>query len=190
MRTQIGTRLGDAANAVFTAGELNGYIDTAIKSLYPTYFQYQVATTVAVNGPLQPMPASARNLYHVGLQSLTSTRVRLIRQWREGVGSSFIPKTGINGQTLVWSWTGGFLSPTDDVSVLDMGSECEQVCILRAEIAALERIVSSRVEIVKYFALTVREGVTETDLVNTIDALHASLDALVKQAVPRPVRIG
>lgn len=190
LRGEISNRLGDAGNAVFSVAELNGYIDKAIKSLYPTFWKYQVSTTVATGGPLQTMPAGARDLYYIGLQSLTSTRVRLMRQWREGTNQAFIPKTGIDGQTLVWAWTGIFTSPGDDVTALDCGPECEEVIVLRVCISALERIVSSRVETAKYFALTVREGVTETDIVNTLDALHTSLDQRLKQAVIRPIRQG
>lgn len=190
LRTEVNYRLGDIAAAIFTATEVNKYIDKAIKSLYPTFFQFRVDTTSASEGPLQDTPASARDIYYVGLQKVGSSRVRLIRQWREGDDSCFVPKTGITGETLVFAWTTGFNSPADDVTTLDLHAECEEVVILRTMISCLERIVSNRVETAKYFSLTVREGVTETDLTATLDALHASLDQRLKQAQPRPERVG
>ena len=190
LRTDINYRLGDISAAIFTATEVNKYIDKAIKSSYPSYWKYQVGTTVATDGPLQTMPAGARDLYYIGEQKPTGTRIRLLRQWKEGTAQAFIPKVGIAGETLVWAWTTGFASPADDVTTLDLNSEVEEVVILRSMISCLERIVSNRVETARYFSLTVREGVTEADLTATIDALHASLDNRLKQAVPRPTRVG
>lgn len=190
LRTEVGFRLGDTGNTVFTVPELNGYIDKAIKGLYPTYFKLQVASTTATDGPLQTNPSGARGFHYIGLQKVGSTRVRLLRQWKEGVTSTFIPKTGIAGQTLTWAWTSGFEVPGDDSSTLDVYQECEEVVVLRTCITALERVLSSRVETQKYFALTVREGVTEADLSATLDALHASLQQRLDQAVKRPDRVG
>lgn len=190
IRSEVGYRLGDISNTVFTVTELNKYFTHAVRSLYPTFFLWKTTTSTAGAGPLQTTPAGVRNLYYLGLQSLTSTRVRLLRQWKEGDTNTFIPKTGITGQTLVWAWTQGFTDPGDDVSTLDMNPECEEVVILRMMISCLERIVSNRVEAARYFALSVREGVTEADVVQTIDALHASLDTHLKAAVPRPARVG
>lgn len=190
LRADINYRLGDIGATIFTATEVNKYIDKAIKSLYPTYFLYKTNTIVATDGPLQTTPAGAKNIYYVGLKKVTSTRVRLVRQWREGADQVFIPKTGITGETLVFAWTAGFNSPADDVTTLDLNPECEEVVILRSMISCLERITSSRVETAKYFSMTVREGVTEADLTATLDALHASLEQRLKQAVPRPERLG
>src|SRR6185437_1838410 len=106
--TDASQRLGDSGNAIFTVAEMQKYFDKAVKSLYPTYWRYQTGTTVAGNGPLQTMPSGARDLYYIGEQKVSSTRVRLIRQWKEGVGSAFIPKVNIIGETLVWAWTTGF----------------------------------------------------------------------------------
>lgn len=190
LRTEVGYRLGDIGGTVFTATEVNKYLDHAIKSLYPTYWIWKVATTTAGAGPLQTNPTGGRDFYTLGQQKVGSTRVRLLRQWKEGDTQTYIPRTGITGDTLVWAWTQGFTSPADDVTVLDMNPECEEVVILRTMISCLERIVTNRVEAARYFALTVREGVTEADIVQTIDALHASLDQRLKQATPRPVRVG
>lgn len=190
IRTEVGYRLGDIGGTIFTATEMNQYIDHAIKSLYPTYFAYKTTTTVATIGPLQATPSGCRNIYYLGLQAPTSTRVRLLRQWKEGDTNTFIPKTGIAGQTLVWAWTQGFSSPADDVTTLDMNPECEEVVIIRCMISCLERIVTNRVEAARYFSLTVREGVTEADVIQTLDALHATLDVHMKAAIKLPARIG
>ena len=190
IRGNIESRLNDAANAIWTEAELNQYIDSAIKSLYPTYWKFQTDTTTAGAGPIQTAPSGARNIYFIGLQTATSTRVRLLRQWREGDGEAYVPKTGITGSTLVWAWTAPYDSPNDDVTSLACGVGCEEVIILRSCISALERVVNDRVKSNKYYALTVREGVTEQDIAVTLDALHASLEQRLKQAVPRPERVG
>lgn len=190
LRTEIQNRLNDSGAAIWTANELNGYITQAVNSLYPAYWKYQTATTVAGAGPLQTNPSGGRNFYYIGLQKPLSTRVRLLRQCKEGSTSTFIPKTGISGETLVWAWTTGYTAPTDDNTALDFPAECEEVVVLRVQITALERILTSRVDSAKYFALTVREGVTETDLTATLDALHASLTQRLQTAVKRPDRQG
>lgn len=182
--------LGDSGNAIFTTTEMNKYFTGAVKSLYPTYWKYETATTTAGAGPLQTMPSGARNLYYIGEQKATATRVRLIRQWKEGTTTTFVPKVNITGETLVWAWTAGFTDPADDVTTLDMNAECEEVVVTKMCISAMERIASSRTEQLKYFALTVREGVTEQDVIAILDAYHATLDNLLKQAVPRPARVG
>lgn len=184
------TRLNDPTNTIFTASELNGYISQAIASLYPSFWIFKASTTTAGAGPLQTNPSDARNIYFIGLQKTGSTRVRMLRQWREGDTSTYVPKTGITGETLVWAWTTGFTKPSDDVTALDIPQEAEEVVVLKVQITALERVLSSRVESAKYFALTVREGVTEQDLVATLDALHASLDQRLKNTIPRPERQG
>lgn len=190
LRSDIATRLGDITNAIWTVPELNGYIDKAIKSLYPTYFILESGVTLGSTGPLQNMPAGARNLYAVGVMAVTATRVRTVRQWREGINSTLIPTYDLTGFLIVWSWTMGFTSPGDDVTTLDLLPECEEVVVLRASISAIERILSDRVSAQKYFALTVREGTTEQDLVQTLDALHASLQNRLSQATKLPERVG
>lgn len=190
LSAKVGYRLADVAQAVFTATEVNGYLDQAISSLYPTWFQYKTATTNATDGPLQAMPATCRNLYYIGEQKTGSKRVRLIRQWKEGTGSSFIPKVDISGETLVWAWTTGFTVPSAGSDTLDLTPETEEIVVIRACISCLERVSSSKVELAKYFALTVREGVTENDVIAALDALHTTYDNMVKAAVPRPARVG
>lgn len=190
LTTLAAQRLGDVSLAIFTAGELDAYVTNAVGSLYPTYWNFAVGTTTAGSGPLQTMPATCRNIYYIGEQKPTSTRVRMIRQWKEGVSTTFVPKVNITGETLVWAWTTGFAVGATRTTPFSLNDECTEVVILRTCISALERIASSRVELAKYFALTVREGVTEQDIISILDAYHASLDARIKQALPRPVRVG
>ena len=190
IRARVSQRLGDVSNAIFPVSELNLYFNTAVTSIYPTWFKFEVATTTAGAGPIQTMPANARNLYYIGESKSTSVRVRLLRQWKEGLGQAFIPKTGITGETLVWAWTQGFTDPGDDVTTLDLNPEAEDVVVIKMCISCLERVASNRVELLKYFALTTREGVTEQDVIQALDAFHASLDDRIKAAVPRPPRVG
>ena len=198
--TDASQRLGDSGNSVFTVAELRVYFNNAVSSLYPTFFRYEASTTTAGNGPIQTMPSldglgaslalPCRNLYYIGESKSTSVRVRLLRQWKEGDGCAFIPKTGISGETLVWAWTTGFTDPADDVTPLNLTPEAEDVVVIKMCISALERIASNRVELLKYFALTTREGVTEQDVIQALDAFHASLDDRIKAAIPRPARVG
>jgi hypothetical protein len=190
IRSEVQNRLNDTGAAIWTAAELNGYIANAIGSLYPTFWTFKVTTSTAGDGPLQDNPSGARNIYFIGLQKTGSTRVRLMRQWREGDTQTYVPKTGISGQTLVWAWTQGFTKPTGDVTALDIPQEAEEIVVVKTQITALERVLSSRVETAKYFALTVREGVTEVDLVNTLDALHATLQQHLAVTVKLPERQG
>lgn len=190
IRTEVRNRLSEAAASIWTDAELNGFISNSIASLYPNFWLFKTATTVATDGPLQVNPSGARNLYFIGLQRIGSTRVRLMRQWKEGDTSTYIPKTGITGQTLVWAWTTGFTKPTGDVAALDIPQEAEEVVVLRTQITALEKVLSSRTKAATFFALTVREGVTEQDLVNTLDALHASIANRLENAIKRPERVG
>ena len=193
-------RLLDTANAIFTVTELNKYFNNAVTSIYPTFFQYLASTTVASDGPIQTMPVRdglgvplvepCRNLYYIGESKPSSVRVRLLRQWKEGLGCAFVPKTGIAGETLVWAWTAGFTDPGNDTTILDLNPEAEDVVVIKMCISALERVASSRVELLKYFALTGREGVTEQDVIQALDAFHASLDDRIKAAIPRPTRVG
>lgn len=190
LRTEIANRLGDSGAIVWDTADLNGYIDYAIKGVYPTYFLFDTATTTAAVGPMQTLPVGARNLYFVGHKRALSTRVRVIRNWREGAGVVMVPKTGIAADTLVFSWTKGFLSPGDDVTLLDLTPEAQEVVLMRCEIAALENLLSSRIKQAKYFTLTVREGVTEEDIATTIDALHASIRQRIESAPKLPERVG
>lgn len=190
IRTEVRNRLHEPTAVIWTDAELNGYIAQAIKSLYPNFWLFKTATSTATDGPLQTNPTGGRNFYFIGLQRPGSTRVRLMRQWKEGDTSTYIPKTGIADQLLVWAWTAGFTAPTGDVTALDIPQEAEEVVVLRAQITALETVLSSRTKSESFFALTVREGVTEQDIVNTLDALHASLSNRLENAIKRPDRVG
>lgn len=186
IRDEIQRRLRDTTNAVWSVTDLNGFIDNAIKALYPYWYQRNTATTTAGAGPLQTMPSGARNLYAVGHQRAGSTRVRELRGWREGDGVALVPRTGIAGDTLVWSWTSGYDAPPDDTTTLTVPLDAEEVVIIRAQISALEAIVADRVSQERYLALAVREGSTDADVLGSLDALHASLSEHLQRAVPLP----
>lgn len=187
IRTEVRNRLGDPSSVVWTDSTLNGLIDFTIRGLYPTFYLRKVATSVAGAGPIQTKPAGARNLYMVGHKRATSTRVRPVRGWVEGDTDAFVPKTGITGDTLVWAWTNGFAPPVGgDSQVLDLTQEAEEVVILRVQVGALEQLLSDRVSADKYLALHVRAAVTETDIADTLDALHASLREREDRALPLP----
>lgn len=186
LRTELRARLNDPTSGVWTDDDLNGYIEQAIKGLYPTYYLRETGEVIAGAGPLQTLPAGAKNLHYVGQQRVSSTRVRKVRGWSEGDGQVIIPKTGIAGDTIVVAWTTGFTAPSDDVTVLDLTPEAEEVVVLRSQIAALERILADRVKQEKFYSLSIREGVTEDDIERTLAALHDSVDARTSRAVPLP----
>lgn len=186
LNTELANRLGDPSNAIWSSAERDQYLNFAIKGLYPTYFQRQVAETSAGVGPLQAMPNGARNLYMVGYQRVGSTRVRPLRGWSEGYGTTFVPKTGITGGLLVWAWTTGWDEPASATEVLRIPTEAEEFVLLRAQVSALEKLLTDRVSVEKYLALSLRQGITEDDIATAIDALHASLRERAERVVPLP----
>lgn len=186
MRDKLEARLGDSANAVWTTAELDDLLDEAITGLYPSYYDRKVDTTVAGAGPVQTLPTGARNLYYVGYQRTGSNRVRSVRNWKEGVGDAYIPKTAITGDTLVWAWTAGWAAPATGAETVAIPGEAEEVTIMRAQVAALEQLLSGRVNADKFYSLTVRPGVTEDDILSTLEALHASINARLDRVQPLP----
>lgn len=187
IRSELANRLGDSANAVWSTTDLNGYIDMAIRGLYPTYYEAHSDTTVAGNGPVQTLPSGARNLHYVGLiRDNLATRVRKIRDWQEGAGNAVVPKIGISGQTLVWAWTQGWDAPTLDSDPLTFPTEATEVVVLRSQIAALEHLVADRVKLQKYLALNLREAVTDQDIAIALDALHVTHDDRMKRVIALP----
>lgn len=190
LKTELDFRLGDGTDTIWTAPEKQQYVDDAIASLYPYYYLRQTNTSVAGAGPMQTMPSGAINLYYIGLQSTGSNRARVIRGWQEGTGQAVVPKLNITGQTLIWAWTIPHTVPASSGTVLTLPIPAEEVVILRAQITALERVLSNRVKAAKYFAIQVREGVTENEIISSLDALHASLDARLKNVLPLPERVG
>lgn len=190
LRSELQNRLNDSVAAVWSTSELDGYLDQSIQSLYPTWHTLQTGTTVAGAGPIQTMPAAAQDLYYVGVQTPTSNRVRVMRGWQEGSGSAVIPKVGITGYTLVWAWTAPYGKPSTGTETLSIPVELEEIVVQRAQITALERVLSDRTKKAKYFAVNVREGVTENEIGLALDALHASVDSRARNAMPRPERVG
>lgn len=189
VRDELRRRLGDVASVVWTDTELNGFIDNGISGLYPTYYLRQQGTTTAGAGPVQPFPAATpavRNLYHVVIQFPASTRTHSVMGWTEGATGAVLPVGGITGATLVWSWTKGFTVPSVDGTTLDVTPEAEEVLVLRTQITAMENLLSDRVKTDKFFALNIRQGVTEQDIAIILDALHSSLNKRQERAIPLP----
>lgn len=186
LTTELANRLGDTGYAVWPAAELKGYIDYAIKGLYPTFFRHNVETTTAADGPLQAKPSGARNLHALGLKRAGSTRVRPLRGWQEGDQNAFVAKTGITGDLLVWGWTSGWDAPVTDNEVLSIPAEAEAVVVIRAQIVALEKLLSNRLRLDKYYSLNVRQAVSETDVQDAIDGLRQHLSDLLVNTLPLP----
>lgn len=186
IRAEVQRRLGDTLASVWTTDELNGFIDYVIEGLYPTFYQRQVAETTAANGPIQVMPAAARNLYMVGHKRATSTRVRNLRKWEEGYGEAYIPRTGIEGDALLWAWTEGWQAPSSDTENLTLPGEAGEVVVLRTMVAALEKLLTGRVSEEKYHAVFVREGVSEDDIDMLISNLRDSIRERVDRTLPLP----
>lgn len=190
LKAELNHRLGDASNTVWGDSEKAAYVAEALASLYPAFYRLRTGTTTAGSGPLQTLPSGAINLYFVGVKNATSNRARTIRGWREGVGEALVPKVNISGQQLIWAWTEPHEVPANTAVTLTIPVQAEEVVILRAHITALERLISSRIKTEKYFAIQVREGVTESEIVATLDALHASVDSRLQRVVPLPERVG
>ena len=190
LREQVITRLGDPNGEVWTVPELNDYLNQAIQSLYPYWPVYKVGTTTAGPGPVQTAPSGCRNIYWIGVKGATSTRVRTIRGWREGDGNAIVPKVNINGLELSWAWTEPHPAPTSDAAALTIPEQAEEVVVLRAVISALERVLSSKVKRERYYALHMREGVTEPDIGLALDALHESVRRRLERAPQPPERVG
>jgi len=187
----VRSRLKDAASPqVFTTAELTTFIADAVTGLYPALYTYKVGTTTASAGPLQQNPVGGLQFYAVSVQNVGSTRARPIRGWHEGAGQSFIPKTNISGQTLVWAWSAPFAAPIAGPDELEVPLWGLELVKIRAEITALEQILTNRVKNQKYFASSVREGVTEQEIDTTLNALHASMEARIKHVVPLPQKVG
>lgn len=186
LRAKLEQRLGDTANAVWTDDELDDLLDEAIQGLYPSFYQRKVDTSTASAGPVQNTPLGVRNLYYVGYQRTGSNRVRSLRAWKEGYGQAYVPKTGIAGDTLVWAWTEGWEAPSTGTELLTFPPEAGEVVILRAQIGALEGLLSNKVKQEKFYSLTVRPSVTEDDILSTMEALHASVNARLDRVMPLP----
>lgn len=186
LKNALRDRLGDNTNLVWPDTELNGYLDYGIKSLYPSYYRRNVSTTTGTAGLIQTAPAGARNIYLIGLQRDGTTRIRNLRGWAEGQGTAYIPKSNLLGETLVWAWTDGWDAPALGTTVLTIPIEAEEIVLLRAHITALEKLLTDRVRIEEFYALQVRESVTDEDVASTIEALHRSLNDRLSAVVPLP----
>lgn len=188
-RAELQNRLGDTGAAIWPTAELDGYLDHAYKSLYPTFFQTLVDTTTATDGPVQTKPTDAANdrLHAIGIKrDDTVTRVRTIRRWHDGDTDAIVPKLNIADQTLVWAWTEGWDAPANGSATLAIPVESEEYAILRAQCSALEKILTDRVSAEKYFAIQLRQSITEDDVANTLDALHVTMREIAEKQPPLP----
>jgi len=93
-----------------------------------------------------------------------------------------VPKLGITGMPLHWGWTVGWDTPGTDTETLTFPLAADEVVLLRAQITALEHIITNRVKAESYFATNVRQAITEDDVATTLDALHTSLNARLAAA--------
>lgn len=188
-KTELAMRLGDVAYTIWGTTELDGYLNHAYKTLYPTFYQVKVATTTAGAGPVQTKPTTAQydRLHSVGIKrDATVTRVRPVRRWFDGDVDAIVPLLLITGQTLTWAWTEGWDSPASGSTTLLIPIQAEEYAIVRAQISALEKVLTDRVSAEKYFAVQVRQAITEDDVVNTLDALHVTLRAIAERQPPLP----
>jgi hypothetical protein len=185
IRSSLQNRLS-AISTIWSDGDLNGIIDDAIEGLYPAFYKRNVGTTTAGVGPSQTLPTGARNLYMIGLQRVGSNRVRPLRNWVEGQSTAIVPKANIAGATLVWAWTSGWDAPATDLTVLDIVNEAREVLLLRCEIAALEELLSTHIQAGGYNAIQARRIVSESDIVNALQAKHTSLQERLERVVPLP----
>ena len=186
---ELQNRLGDTGASIWLAATLKGYLDHAYKSLYPTFYRTKVATTTAGTGPVQDKPAAAdyKRIHSIGVRRDTDvTRVRQIRRWQDGDIDAVVPKLQISGQMLVWAWTEGWDAPAGGSTTLTIPIEAEEYSIVRAQVSALENVLTDRVSAEKYFAVQVRQSITEDDVVNTLDALHVTLRAIAERQPPLP----
>lgn len=193
LREEVVRRLGDPALIVWDTAELNGFIDNSIKTLYPIYWLSKVGITTATDGPIQIAPSEAigKHIYYLGFQRTGANKTRPLHGWVAGEadGQVIVPKLTLEGMTLLWGWTEGFNGPDSDTEVLTIPKESEEVVVLRTQVLALERLLSSRTHFEEYqVLLAAREGVTENDIVGTINSLRTSITVLEGRAVPRPER--
>lgn len=186
LQAELERRLGDTSNLIWSDSDVAGALDFAVKSLYPVFFRRRTETSAAGAGPIQEAPAGARNIYMIGLQRTGSTRVRPLRQWTEGDGEAFVPKTGITGETLVWAWTEGWSAPSTGGESITIPVESEEVVLLRAECSLLEKLLVDRVSAEKYLAVNVRSAATEEDIASAIEAIHDTLRERTTTIVPLP----
>lgn len=180
---QLQARVGVAT---WSEPELASFVNSAIRSLFPSFWKLKVAETLASEGPLQAVPSGCSHIYQLGVKRPTSTRVRSVRGWTEGTPDTLVPKTGIDGHTLVWSWVAGWDAPDEDDDDIDLPMEAEEVVLLRAHVSCLQALLTGRLQSDRYNALFVRQQISESDINDTIDSLQASIRARIDTAMPLP----
>lgn len=189
LRTTLRQMVADEAATVWSDADLNGILGTSIKALYPWFHVKKTGTSTAADGPMQTLPAGAKDLYYVGLRRVGSSRVQPIRNWVEGNGEVVVPKVGIAGGELVFGWHEGFSVPVNDSDLLRIPPEAEEIVLLRGQIACLESVLASRVQANRYLSLYTREQVTEQDIAVSLDSLRESLAVRLQNLIPLPAPI-
>jgi len=169
----------------WTSAMLDDFVENAIGSLYPTWYQRKVATSVGVSGPIQNLPSGARNLYEVVVHEATG-RPRFLRGWTEGATTAYVPTSDLTGKTIVWAWTAGFTVPTDDTTPLDITPESRMPVLLKAKMQALESLLTTRVLSDAFLAQQIRRDVNEGEIVEAINSADATLRELAQAAVKLP----
>lgn len=173
-------------NATYwTTAMLDDFVENAIGSLYPTWFQRKIASTTGVSGPIQNLPAGARNLYEIVVHEATG-RPRFLRGWTEGATTAYIPTADLTGKTIVWAWTSGFTVPTADGDTLDITPEARLPVLLKAKMQALESLLTTRVLSDAFLAQQIRRDVNEGEIVEAINSADATLRELAQAAVKLP----
>lgn len=185
-RTGLRYELQQRIGTTWSASDCNDFLRYGVGGVYPTFYLRKVNTTTAGTGPLQTKPTGATNLYMVGLKRPTSTRVRTLRNWTEGDTDAVVNKTGITGETLVWSWTEGWQLPDNDETTIVMPEEAKDYAILRAHIAALQKFMTTRIQSTDYMAVQVRQQVNEAEVMDSLDALYSEVRLIKENAVPLP----
>lgn len=189
-RTSLRTELKDSrvGSTAFTDAQLNYFIDTAIQGLYPVYYKLYVDTTTAAGTVIETAPSGCVNIHEILVQG---PRPRRLRGWREGQGEAFVPAYAIGdgtpaGGTLIWHWTTGWDAPASDGAAIDIPNEAREYVLLKAHMMCLQNLLTSRLETDKFFAIQVRQAITEDELLAAIDSIQRQLDTKAQQAKPLP----
>jgi hypothetical protein len=69
---------------------------------------------------------------------------------------------------------------------MDIVPEAREVLLLRAEIAAFEELLSGKLQAGGYGAVQLRQMISEDEVVNALQAKHASLQDRLDRVVPLP----
>lgn len=177
-------KTGHLGTTYWSDTKLELYLDRAIERLYPTWFQRNVDTTVAGTGPVQTMPSGATNVHEIVVHD---GRPRYLRGWSEGDTDAYVPfSTDVTGKTLVWMWTAGWSAPATGATNMTMPTDAESAVVIMAKMAALQSLLTDKLQVDTHMAAQVRPNITEDELLGAIDALSRELRELADRALMRP----